>query len=180
MYEEDNLFDTDTMREHIRFIKNTHRLFVTNVDNDLKYERNRGRTFLDVITSEASYNLIDREHGFDTVAEDDEDEDVVEARRAASEGQRALSAWFAEVGRLHNAVIECMPRLKTQLMGEQISRQTVLHPDVMKNILEFANAKDPKRIVLDAAANSGVTVPRGGRRQTKRTKRRGTSRARRR
>jgi hypothetical protein len=52
----------------------------------------------------------------------------------------------------------------TQLMGEQISRQTKLYPDVMKNIMEFANAKDPKRIVLDSAANRGVALPRGGRR----------------
>jgi hypothetical protein len=55
-----------------------------------------------------------------------------------------------------------------QLMGEQISRQTTLHPDVMKNIMEFANAKDPKRIVLDSAANRGVALPRAGRRTRRR------------
>ena len=55
-----------------------------------------------------------------------------------------------------------------QLMGEQISRQTKLHPDVMKNIMEFANAKDPKRIVLDSAANRGVALPRAGRRTRRR------------
>jgi len=56
----------------------------------------------------------------------------------------------------------------TQLMGEQISRQTKLYPDVMKNIMEFANAKDPKRIVLDSAANRGVALPRAGRRTRRR------------
>ena len=56
----------------------------------------------------------------------------------------------------------------TQLMGEQISRETKLYPDVMKNIMEFANAKDPKRIVLDSAANRGVALPRAGRRTRRR------------
>ena len=52
------------------------------------------------------------------------------------------------------------PKIKTQLMGEQISRQTVLIPDVMKNVMEFANAKDPKRIVRDQVKKQGVTLPR--------------------
>ena len=52
------------------------------------------------------------------------------------------------------------PKVETQLMGEQISRQTPLIPDVMKNVMEFANAKEPNRIVLDQAANRGVALPR--------------------
>ena len=53
------------------------------------------------------------------------------------------------------------PKVETQLMGEQISRQTpALIPDVMSIVMKFANAKDPNRIVLDQAKNRGVALPR--------------------
>jgi len=208
----EDLFDTDTMREHIEFIKKIHKKFVVNdpADDDLKSYRRfyKKRHFYHVITREAFYNLIEREHELD-----DEDDDPA-SRTAHRQSKVALRTWFREVERLHDEVVECRrPGITNQLMGEQISRQTTLHPDVMKNIMEFANAKDPKRIVLDSAANRGVALPRpveseteealrlelakpdpnqskiaalrrelarkGGRR-TRRTKRRGTFRARRR
>jgi len=173
---EEDLFDTDIMRDHIEFIKETHKQFVDNdpADEDIKDYRQfyKKRHFYRAITQEASYNLIEREHG-------GPDEDDPASRTAYRQANVALRTWFREVERLHNAVIQCLPKIKNQLMGEQISRQTKLHPDVMKNIMEFANAKDPKRIVLDSAANRGVALPRAGRR-TRRTKRRGTFRARRR
>jgi hypothetical protein len=67
--------------------------------------------------------------------------------------------------------IEC-PRPKTaQLMGEQVSRQTPLIPDVMKTISAFTGAKDPNRVYMDAVKNRGVALPReGGRRRTRRKK----------
>ena len=64
--------------------------------------------------------------------------------------------------------IDLSSPVKNQLMGEQISRQTALIPDVMKNIMEFSNAKDPRRIVLDQYKKQGVALPRGGRRTRRR------------
>lgn len=169
-----NLFDTDSMRKHIQFIKDTHVLFFTNDrnDEDLKDFRRvyRNRVFYRVIKQEAHHNLITREHGFD------EEETEPRGRAAYRDSKKALNDWFTEVDRLHRAVKGCFPNVTAQLMGEQLYRQSNLVPDVMKNVMEFANAKDPKRIVMDADANRGVTMPRGGRR-TRRTKRRGTSRA---
>jgi hypothetical protein len=200
------------MRDHIEFIRKIHKKFVVNdpADDDLKSYRRfyTRRHFYHAIQNESVYNLIEREHQLD-----DEDDDPA-SRTAHRQSKVALRTWFREVERLHDAVVECRrPGITNQLMGEQISRQTTLHPDVMKNIMEFANAKDPKRIVLDSAANRGVALPRpveseteealrlelakpepnqskiaalrrelarkGGRR-TRRTKRRGTFRARRR
>jgi hypothetical protein len=169
-----NLFDTPAMRKHIEFIKKTHKQFVENdpADEDIKDYRRfyPRRRFFRVISEEAHHNLITREHGFD------EEETEPRARTAYRDSRTALRNWFTEAERLHKAVIDCMPKIKAQLMTEQLYRQSNLVPDVMKNIMEFANAKDPKRIVMDADANRGVTMPRGGRR-TRRTKRRGTSRA---
>jgi len=170
-----DLFDTDIMHKHIEFIKETHALFLRKdleeEDMKLYLEAYPRRTFFHVISSEAHYGLIVREHGID-----DGDDRKPATRTAYRESERALNAWLSEVDRLHRVVMDCLPKKVTaQLIGEQISRQTKLHPDVMKNIMEFADAKDPKRIVLDAAANRGVTMPRGGR-GTRRTKRRGTSR----
>ena len=168
-----NLFDTDTMRGHIEFIKETHKQFVVNdpADEDIKDYRRfyARRRFFRVISQEAHYNLIVREKHIDS---DDPDP---AARAAYHASETALKNWFTEAERLHKAVIDCIPKIKAQLMTEQLYRQSNLVPDVMKNIMEFANAKDPKRIVMDADANRGVTMPRGGRR-TRRSKRRGTSR----
>jgi hypothetical protein len=169
----EDLFDSDTMRDHIEFIKKTHKQFVDNEDLDDYHRWYRRRHFYRVISEEASYNIIERDLDLDA---DEDDPRVVAVVKQAN---KSLKTWFHELERLHNAVMQCLPKVKNQLMGEQISRQTVLNPDVMKNIMEFANAKDPKRIVLDSAANKGVALPRAGRR-TRRTKRRGTSRARRR
>jgi hypothetical protein len=170
-----NLFDTNIMRQHIQFIKETHRVFISNNEGDGNLQEYRRwyprRTFFHVIKHDAHEHLVMREHDIDY------DDPIPEVHAAYRESKAALRTWFTEVERLHNAVVQCMPKVKPQLMGEQISRQTNLHPDVMKNIMEFANAKDPKRIVLDSAANRGVALPRGGRRRTKRTKRKGTSRA---
>lgn len=168
-----NLFNTNTMQEHIEFIKKTHKQFVENdpADEDIKDYRRfyARRRFFRVISEEAHHNLIVREHGID-------DDDPNPAARAAYHASKtALTNWFAEAERLHKAVIDCMPKIRAQLMTEQLYRQSNLVPDVMKNIMEFANAKDPKRIVMDADANRGVTMPRGGRR-TRRSKRRRTSR----
>jgi hypothetical protein len=168
-----NLFDSPRMREHIEFIKKTHKQFVENdpADEDIKDYRRfyPRRRFFRVISEEAHHNLITELHGFDESVTEPRD------RTAYRESRTALKNWFTEVERLHNAVIDCIPKIKAQLMTEQLYRQSNLVPDVMKNIMEFSNAKDPKRIVMDAAANRGVTMPRGGRR-TRRTKRRGTSR----
>ena len=169
-----NLFDTDIMQKHIQFIKDTHRQFMENdpEDQDLKDYRRfyPRRRFFRAISEEAHHHLIAEEYGFD------EEETEPRARTAYRDSRTALRNWFNEVEQLHNAVKDCFPKVSTQLMTEQLYRQSNLVPDVMKNIMEFANAKDPKRIVMDAAANRGVTMPRGGRR-TRRTKRRGTSRA---
>uniref|UniRef100_A0A6C0F4I6 Uncharacterized protein n=1 Tax=viral metagenome TaxID=1070528 RepID=A0A6C0F4I6_9ZZZZ len=64
------------------------------------------------------------------------------------------------------------PRPQTaQLMGEQVSRQTPLIPDVMKTISAFTGATDPNRVYQDAVKNRGVALPRqGGRRRTHRKK----------
>ena len=64
------------------------------------------------------------------------------------------------------------PRPQTaQLMGEQVSRQTALIPDVMKTISAFTGATDPNRVYQDAVKNRGVALPRqGGRRRTHRKK----------
>ena len=158
-----NLFDTDTMRGHIEFVKKTHNQLVgTDPENDdiEDYREWYGkRAFYKAISQEAHFNIIDREHG---IYEDDNDEDDPDPaiRVAYRDSKTALRTWFREAERLHNAVVKCLPNVKNQLMGEQISRQTKLYPDVMKNIMEFANAKDPKRIVLDSAANRGVALPR--------------------
>ena len=169
-----NLFDTDIMQKHIQFIKDTHLLFFIDdkTDPELKDYRKqyRNRAFYRVITEEAHHHLITREHGFD------EEETEPRARAAYRNSKTALRNWFNEVEQLHKAVKACFSSVTTQLMGEQLYRQSNLVPDVMKNIMEFAAAKDPKRIVMDADANRGVTMPRGGR-QTRRTKRRGPSRA---
>ena len=168
-----NLFNTNTMQEHIEFIKKTHKQFVDNdpADQDIKDYRRfyARRRFFHVISQEAHYNLIAREHGIN------EDTTNPAVRTAYNESKTALRNWFTEAERLHKAVIDCMPKIKAQLMTEQLYRQSNLVPDVMKNIMEFAHAKDPKRIVMDADANRGVTMPRGGRR-TRRSKRRRTSR----
>jgi hypothetical protein len=163
------LFDTDTMRGHIEFIEYTHKHLVDNYPEDEDLE-DFGPWYPGYDFEEAHYNLIVR--GGQGIDENDPDPVV---RAAYRDSITALRTWFREAERLHKAVIECLPKVKNQLMGEQISRQTKLHPDVMKNIMEFANAKDPNRIVLDSAANRGVALPRAGRR-TRRTKRRGTSR----
>lgn len=64
------------------------------------------------------------------------------------------------------------PRPQTaQLMGEQVSRQTALIPDVMTRISAFTGATDPNRVYQDAVKNKGVALPRqGGRRRTHRKK----------
>ena len=210
----EDLFDTDIMRDHIEFIKETHKKFVDNdpADDDLKSYRRfyKKRHFYHVITREAYYNLIEREHQLD-----DEDDDPA-SRTAHRQSKVALRTWFLEVERLHDEVVECRrPGITNQLMGEQLYRQSALTlpPNVAQTISEFSGAKDPKRVFLDAVKNRGVALPRpveseteealrlelakpepnqskiaalrrelarkGGRR-TRRTKRRGTFRARRR
>jgi hypothetical protein len=172
--EEVNAINRRPMREHIAFIKELHASSLRGSD-DLSEDSDelRNRTFFEIISNSAEEYIIFRNSDLNLNYE------VEAERRIIDEICKKLDDWLVEASRLHNAVIQCLPKIKNQLMGEQISRQTTLHPDVMKNIMEFANAKDPKRIVLDSAANRGVALPRAGRR-TRRTKRRGTFRARRR
>jgi hypothetical protein len=92
--------------------------------------------------------------------------------------KKKAEEWFDKLDDLHREYFKCLRSTdKDQLMGEQLSRESCLHADVMKSILGFTYARDPKRIAEDSYRKNGpgVDAPRGGRR-TRRTKRRGTSR----
>ena len=94
------------------------------------------------------------------------------------QAKKKAEEWFDKLDDLHREYFKCLRSTdKDQLMGEQLSRESCLNPDVMKSILGFTYARNPKRIAADSYKKDGpgVDAPRGGRR-TRRTKRRGTSR----
>lgn len=100
------------------------------------------------------------------------------AKSEYREAKKKAEEWFDKLDDLHREYFKCLRSTDTdQLMGEQLSRQSCLHPNVMKSILGFTYARNPKRIAADSYKKDGpgVDAPRGGRR-TRRTKRRGTSR----
>ena len=100
------------------------------------------------------------------------------AKSEYREAKRKADEWFDKLDDIHREYFKCLRSTdKDQLMGEQLSRESCLHADVMKGILGFTYARDPKRIADDSYRKNGpgVDAPRGGRR-TRRTKRRGTSR----
>ena len=155
-----DLFDRNpVMKEHIKFIKEIHKKFVVNdpADDDLKsYRRfHKKRHFYHAIENEASSHILYRWHG----GPGDDPESIAAFTRA----DELLDAWFREVERLHDEVVECRrPGITNQLMGEQLYRQSAvpLPPNVAQTISEFSGAKDPKRVFLDAVKNRGVALPR--------------------
>jgi hypothetical protein len=143
----EDLFDRNPiMKEHIKFIKELHGDIVKNGPDE--YD------FYDAISFEASSNILYRWHGSPG------DDPTTAAFTRADE---LLDAWFREVARLHDEVMECRrPGITNQLMGEQLYRQSAvpLPPNVAQTISEFSGAKDPKRVFLDAVKNRGVALPR--------------------